>query len=400
MSVQKLRVLQIFNSSSVSGPEKLVFWNLARHQNFDARFVFLRESRKRDAALYVEEVARSLGLNVSSLDVGGRLDFSTIRALTELIVQSGADVVHAHDVKASIYAAWAMAKMRPRPLMVSTHHGVKGRPDLKSKFFEYIYSKFFLNKFDLNLCMSPEDYRSLLTRGVSESRLKIHVNGLDSSVASVSKSDGRNSGVPELTKSFSGATHATAPANALQVLFVGRLSREKNLAAILEAWSTLPALSAKLVIVGDGPERRQLEDDSKKRGSPNPIVFLGQKTPVEVYQELDKSSVLVSWSYSEGLPISMIEAGHAGVCVLSRNTGGISQLVDNQSGFLVDAEANDAHALAIVLEAALRAGPVELTKRGKAFRDKVASQFSGKRWVDDLEGFFVEAISRRAQNGA
>jgi glycosyltransferase involved in cell wall biosynthesis len=113
-------------------------------------------------------------------------------------------------------------------------------------------------------------------------------------------------------------------------LFVGRLSREKGAHVLLEAFAGLP--DTRLLIIGDGPDREQLEETYRSFAN---IVFAGKKPRVEVLKCLKECRALVFPSiWYEGLPFSIIESFSTGTPVLASAIGAMQELIrDGYNGF-------------------------------------------------------------------
>lgn len=172
-------IIHLFNSSVVSGPERLVLPALAEtHGRF--MIVNLRETRReapgRDP---LEALSRSLRLPYAAIPVAGRWDRAAIGRLRERIAKEKPELVHAHVGKASVYLARAVRGLDAPPRIVSTHHGVRGLPDLKTKAYELAYRRLFLPRFDRVLCVSTEDLETVRRSGVADAKLRLHLNGVD-----------------------------------------------------------------------------------------------------------------------------------------------------------------------------------------------------------------------------
>lgn len=122
------------------------------------------------------------------------------------------------------------------------------------------------------------------------------------------------------------------------ISFVGRLDREKNVIALLEIFkeSKIPT-DWKLQIIGDGSERKNLEQLVEKNQLQERIIFYGTKTSEEILKLLRKSKIFGFTSLKEALPTVLVEAMFCSNAIISYNCNyGPSDIVKNNSGFLID----------------------------------------------------------------
>lgn len=120
------------------------------------------------------------------------------------------------------------------------------------------------------------------------------------------------------------------------VITVGRLTYQKGYDILLDAWRIVEDKSDwNLLLVGDGEEKENLINKSRELGLKN-VKFLGViKNVSEVYRD---SSIFVSSSRFEGLPMCMIEAQSFGLPIVSFNclTGPSEIIEDDGSGYLIE----------------------------------------------------------------
>lgn len=107
-----------------------------------------------------------------------------------------------------------------------------------------------------------------------------------------------------------------------KVLFLGRLSHEKGVKTLIQAWKTL---DIPLKIAGDGP----LIEMVKATTHPS-IMTLGKISPSQVTMEMAKARFLIMPSECyEGFPMVLVEAFAHGLPVVASNLGGMSEIVEN-----------------------------------------------------------------------
>lgn len=119
------------------------------------------------------------------------------------------------------------------------------------------------------------------------------------------------------------------------ILSVGRLVREKAQHFLLDMISEIDEPGWKLVILGDGPLRDQLEEKIKHLNIADKVILKGQVS--EVGEWLEKSSIFVFSSISEGFPNALVEAMAVGLpCVsFDCDAGPKDVIINNQNGILI-----------------------------------------------------------------
>jgi glycosyltransferase involved in cell wall biosynthesis len=159
------------------------------------------------------------------------------------------------------------------------------------------------------------------------------------------------------------------------LLFVGRLAVVKGVAVLLEAMRTVIARhpDARLVLVGDGPERPALEAEAKALGLGGHIEFAGYRTQAQVAGHLAACDLFVLPSFAEGVPVVLMEAMASRRAVVATRVAGVAELVeDGVAGALVPP--GDPVALAARIGALLD-DPGLRARMGEAGRAKVVAEF-------------------------
>jgi glycosyltransferase involved in cell wall biosynthesis len=153
-----------------------------------------------------------------------------------------------------------------------------------------------------------------------------------------------------------------------RIIYVGRLSQEKNLLGLLQA---IRGLNVELILIGNGPQRQHLEKRATTCGIN--VRFLGNQPHYELPKFLNQADLFVLPSYSEGHPKAMLEAMACGLPVIGANVPGIRELIEHrQTGFLCGPSADEIRAaiLEVLSNDRLRA------KMGRLARDFVIEKFS------------------------
>ena len=126
------------------------------------------------------------------------------------------------------------------------------------------------------------------------------------------------------------------------ILNVGRLISTKRIDLLLDIFANSKFEDWKLWIVGDGPERKNLENKSFDLGIQNNVTFWGNKKDIEMFYS--KAKIFAFTSNSEGFPNALLEAMSAGLACISFDCiAGPSDLINNgENGYLIkNGDVND-----------------------------------------------------------
>jgi glycosyltransferase involved in cell wall biosynthesis len=180
------------------------------------------------------------------------------------------------------------------------------------------------------------------------------------------------------------------------VLCPANLVAVKGHRYLIEAWSHLNMpRQAKLLIAGDGELRDALNSLVAKLGLGKTVEFLGHlphASLLAMYRRAEVDLVVLpsldlGGGVHEGIPVSLIEAMAYGVPVISTNTGGIPELLDNGAGVMVPQA--DSAALAAAIVKLIRTSEV-VFEQGAQGRLKALQQFDNRAIANTLLTWFSE----------
>lgn len=177
------------------------------------------------------------------------------------------------------------------------------------------------------------------------------------------------------------------------VVFVGRFDAQKKLPWLLGGFSKVVAErpDARLVLVGDGPLRGQIEALVDRLGLRDNVIFAGRVDSAGVLRWLQASDVFTLISAVEGLPCSLIEAMSAGVAPVVSDIPAHTQLVEDEvHGLITETGNQDAIArglLRLINDPPLRA------RLGAAARRRMVEQYSTALVVNCYEDLFASVMA-------
>lgn len=190
---------------------------------------------------------------------------------------------------------------------------------------------------------------------------------------------------------------APLPPGDARFVCVGRLSEQKGQLTLIEAAAEARRRGGvfRLVLVGDGDMRGDIEALIARCGLGDVVDLAGWKTPAEVRAEIEAARAFILPSYAEGLPVSIMEAMMLGRPVISTFVAGIPELViPGENGWL--APAGDATMLANAMLEAIAATPARLGEMGRAARTRAMARHDIDEIAMRLKAIFAEVVNRDA----
>jgi glycosyltransferase involved in cell wall biosynthesis len=358
-----------------------------RGRNFAARVSQTSQPRDEGNALISNEspnefvkAARELGLEVDIIPERFRFDLRVIPSLREAIERRAPDIVLTHHVKS--HFLMKMSRLWQKYPWVAFHHGYT-----KTHFREHLYNR--MDRLSLPtanrvITVCEAFARELAGAGVPLERISVQHNSIR----------------PETMPSAEDAQAVRAKFGIAKgeplVLAIGRLSSEKAHIDLLHAFHHLQnndsKLNAKLLIVGDGPERERLEAAARSPGMAERVHFAGQISDVKPYYAA--ADLLVLPSHSEGSPYVLLEAMAAGLPIVATAVGGVPEMVkDEESALLVPPR--DPQKMAAAIARVLK--DAELARRLRLNAAAlIATRYSPETYVRSLVEIYRRIISSRA----
>ncbi len=366
-----MKILQVISSGGMYGAEAVIL-NLSRTLNRQGHSSVLGIfSNSTNPNLQLHERAQQEGIESHLISCHGQIDRSVPAAIRSMAASTGADLIHAHGYKADVYVYLAM-RGSTIPLVSTCHNWLD---DSRLVWIYGIVDRLVLRRYKAVVAVSEEVKHRLIDSGVSPVKVHIVRNGIDLRPFKAAAPSLRKLGVTQ---------------ERLLVGWVGRLSREKGpdilLSAVAEMRSEFP--NARFILVGEGPDRLELERSIGLLGLGGMVELQGQRTDMpSVYASCD---LMVSSSRREGLPMAILEGMASGLPWVATSVGDVPTLVrDGQTGGLVPPE--NVEMLAKCLASMMR-NPEERDRMGLAARHLIEAEFSAERMTEDYLLVYKGAI--------
>jgi glycosyltransferase involved in cell wall biosynthesis len=241
------------------------------------------------------------------------------------------DVIHLVDPVVLGTAGLAAARMLGKPLVSSYHTNLAaycahfGFPRLVRPMWSY--NRFIHNQCALTFCPSPSTASVLRAEGFQ--RVRIWPRGVDTALFRPGRRD-------EVKR----ATWLQGEERAL-LLYAGRISWEKNLRLLIQAYQGMDHTRCHLVIVGDGPAMPEV----KQELAGLPVTFTGYLQGEELASAYASADLFAFPSQTETFGQVILEATASGLPVVALRAEGVRDIVEHeQTGYLLEVEGLSAQA--------------------------------------------------------
>ncbi len=223
------------------------------------------------------------------------------------------------------------------------------------------------------LAVSEGLKQNLLDSGLSPSRVRVIANAVD-----FPKSDGSTH-----TSRYAKRGSLGVGQDDFIVGYMGRLSSEKGLIHLFAACAQLlrNGVPLRVLIVGDGPQRNELEKLSLELGLGNRVLFAGFQE--DIAEWIPCMDVFILPSLTEGTPMSLLEAMAYGVPTIASAVGGVPQVIKHgETGILVSPGKAEEISNAIL---ALLGDPATRQKLAKNALILARARYSVEQWITRIE---------------
>ena len=340
-----------------------------------------------DSMEYLAEELAVPFLRLRSLrrELSPRHDAQATRQLRRLLQDRRPDVLHTHTAKAGAtgrLAARLAGGARPAALVHTFHgHVLRGYFDpVRERIFRRI-ERGLAERTSAIVAVSEEVRDELVTLGVAPpERFAIIPYGFDLDASAPDErardEQRRRLNLPETTFAVGWAGRLTA------------IKRPLDLVTTLHALRDL-GIDAALVVVGDGPDRPEVEALAHELGLHGDCRFVGyQRGMRDWYAAFD---ALLLTSENEGTPVVAIEALAAGRPVVATRAGGTGTVVrDRETGFLAPIGATDQLAARL---AELARDPGLAAMMGEQGGRDVRRRFSRERMANDIDALYRRVLA-------
>lgn len=386
-SSERVRVLRVIGRLNMGGPAHQAALLSGRRffaDRYETLLVYgsLPEGEASLADLSHEEGATMRYLPDLRQAVRPASDAMALAKLVRIVRRFRPHVVHTHTAKAGFIGRQAALAVRPRPAIVHTFHG-----HVLEGYFGPAKARLYLELeralarvSDCLVGVSQATVDDLVRLGVApRERFRVLPLGLD--LQPLAEID---TGLRSVARGELGIDSGD-----VLLIFVGRMAPIKRLDVLLRAvaGARLDDPRIRLALVGDGEERLGLERLARELSIERDVLFLGYRR--ELRPLFSAADVAVLSSDNEGTPVSLIEAGAAGLPAVATDAGGVREVVGEEAGIVVPR--GDTEALAAGMTR-LAGDADERERRGRAAQERVVERYGAERLLGDIDALYVELL--------
>ncbi len=260
---------------------------------------------------------------------------NTVNGYVDFCYENNFTHIHAATPGLVGLAALATARIMRLPFYTTYHTAFPQyvshlTDDSSIEELAWKYILWFYDQSDIIYVSSKATWQELTERGISSDKIRMLPRGVDT----------------EKFKPIDNGKHKK-DSEKLRFIYVGRVSREKNLPWLAETFRKLygnyPQVS--LTIVGDGPYLEEMKDELKNTA----VEFTGYLKPEQLAQVYSTCDVFVFPSNTDTFGNVVLEAQACGLPVIVTDMGGpCENMIDNETGFIING--NDRQQLYDIME--------------------------------------------------
>lgn len=326
------RVMHVVAPSSLGGLERVV-QTLAAAQKADGEFeevhVLALVRQGENAGEGFAAPLRAQGVQVHLVATPARAYRTERAAIRAHCVTHRPDILHSHGAHADVMSTGAGRLVGAAA--VTTMHGLAGG-GLRNRAYEWLQRR-SCRRADAVVAVARPLARRLVDDGIPAERMHVVRNAWQPSTPPLGRGAARRElGLPD---------------SRFIIGWVGRVSHEKGLDVLIDAFPALASYCCHLAVLGDGRERPALEERVRALGlGPKHSVSWHGAIP-DAARLLPAFDALVISSRTEGTPMVLLEAMAARVPVIATRVGGIPDVIAEDEALLVPSEHPRALAQAI-----------------------------------------------------
>lgn len=313
--MEKVNVLHVIDHMGIGGAQRIVSELLSKwnEENIKLFCYALRVSKN--------NFDHSNKQAFYSSNHKSKYDITSFFELKNIIEQKDIKILHLHLAKSIIFGVLLkMFYFKDIKIIVHEHGRI-----YQNNFWYNYFLKVFQDKIDLFIAVSEATKKLLISAKINENKMDILYNFID-------LTDFNSDYIENYDKTIEKRKVGIKKEDFV-IGFAGRLDKIKGCDILIRSIPYINSQNFKILVAGDGSERKQLEKLSKYLNIKDRIIFLGYVNNMKKFYS--KIDCLVIPSRSESFGLSAVEAQALGISVIASNINGLNEVVlDKKTGLL------------------------------------------------------------------
>lgn len=292
------------------------------------------------------------------------------------------DILHSHGYKGNILFGFIPKSYRRIPLITTLHGWTSTKALTKMKLYEWLDAK-SLKHIDAVVAVNRVMFMHHMFKNNGHTNLFVVNNGIPALNFTTGKMEHQKN--CDLNREIIEFCQ-----DSFIIGSIGRLSKEKGFNNLVESVYELNkiGLKAKLIIIGEGYERDNLEKLIMKLGMKDNVLMPGYEN--EAWQYLPLFDVFALPSLTEGFPITILEAMQSGVPIVATRVGGVPEILDEgAAGVLV--KPGDVKVLTQEILSLLK-NPTCRTNIAKKAKEIAFTRYSDKNMALEYQKIYMSLV--------
>jgi len=369
----KIKIIYLITGLKTGGTEIILYKLLKRldKEKFEPLVISITPIGE------IGEKIKKEGFKVLSLNSKFKFDPLIIFRLISILKKEKPKILHTFLFHAN-FLGEIIGKICKVPIIISSIRSEKFGGKLREKLLKY--TKVFS---DIIVAVSHKVAEEMIRKKiVSKDKVKVIYNGVDLKEFSFQNKDARKKIREEL------GINEKQPL----LISVGRLVKAKGYPFLIKAMYQLKEKYSDLILIilGEGEDRKKIEDQIKNLKLENNVILLGNKNNVADY--LSTADVFVLSSLWEGMPNALLEAMACGLPVVATKVSGIPEIILNEETGLLTEPQNPSD-LTKKIDYLLSLPEKKRKEIGEKARNKIKENFSLDKMVRKYENLYENLLS-------
>lgn len=294
------------------------------------------------------------------------------------------DIVHVNSSKAGGIAGLALRLVGSRIIKVFTAHGWafnEARPKWQI-FLIKLASRITCVFYDKIICVSEFDRQAAVKNKIASKKKLVAIhNGININEGVFFDKEKARENLKFKNENLKTTFKNLNLENQILIGTVGEFTKNKGQEYLIEAVKKFTIHNSQFIIfiIGWGEDKQKLEEKIKELGLEDKVFLIEGVSPATPY--LKAFDIFILPSLKEGLPYTLLEAGLAGLPIISTDVGGIPEIIENEkTGLLI--KPADAHALASAIKKLLEDKNLAEKLAGN-LRQRIILEFSLEKMVTE-----------------